>query len=311
MRSPWLSVAFTEQDPQGSAQMEKQISKLTPDIWMIDLDIRAEDTSVGVVSTTADSLVTSGTSADLGTTTASSVEVIRATPRNAFSERIDEVTGNWRTEERLRLATERERDEARAELARLRAGQSSNGTGPSTTVVSSDKLVTLPDGTKIDEAVFNMAVGVARNQTQADAARNEFNQQCTDVHTKGMAEYKDAFSTDMTTLGQLGGVQVPVMQAMIETGNAHKILHDLAQNPNEAMRVLRLPITKAIVEITKMSLKPAANADSNAPRPIDPLRPGGSIDPGAGLDNPTLSMEEFARRRQEQRQAREKSGRRH
>ena len=87
-------------------------------------------------------------------------------------------------------------------------------------------------------------------------------------------------------------------EAIIDVPNGHKVYAELAQNPEEAERIFRLPPVKMALEIAKMSDKQgkpttaAPKPISKAPPPITPI--GGNTKSTTNLDDPNTSMDKFA-----------------
>ena len=100
--------------------------------------------------------------------------------------------------------------------------------------------------------------------------------------------------------GTLGG------EARKESGNPHEVLYHLAKNPDEAARIAMLPTARQAVAVAKVAQGLGApRRVSSAPPPITPKVNGQGTAP-ASLDDPNLSMEEWARLRNEQVTARRK-----
>lgn len=101
-----------------------------------------------------------------------------------------------------------------------------------------------------------------------------FEQRFQDWEGKGKSEFPD-FTDRCNTLAQLGATERPeFVPALLEIENGHKIAAQLAQNEDEAVRILSLPTYKMIAELTKMGLeagKPKGKAVSKAPPPIRPV----------------------------------------
>lgn len=100
---------------------------------------------------------------------------------------------------------------------------------------------------------------------------------------------------NMATL--LGGIPTTLTEAAIETGNPQDVLYHLAKNPDEAARIAMLPPTRQAVAVAKLAQGlNAPKRVSAAPPPITPKVQGVGTAP-ATLDDPDISMEEWARLR--------------
>jgi hypothetical protein len=80
----------------------------------------------------------------------------------------------------------------------------------------------------------------------------------------------------------LGGLTPALLEAVTQLPDAHKVLHQLGQNMDEAARILSLPPVPMAVALARLSQSPAkAKPVSNAPPPIKPIdgAPTGSKDP--------------------------------
>lgn len=152
----------------------------------------------------------------------------------------------------------------------------------------------------------------AARQAQVLSQQNEFARQCNEAAEAGRRSYSD-FDQRVNALKGLidfNDQQQSVaynsfLTAVIETGDAPRLIHELGGNPNEAARVLALPPVKMAVELAKMAT-PSDNGQqqSNTPRPITPVTRGNSnrnpIDPADPERSDQLSTAEWMRRRQEQ-----------
>jgi hypothetical protein len=102
------------------------------------------------------------------------------------------------------------------------------------------------------------------------AATKEFNEACDKVWNTGKEEFGD-FGAKIENFKKLGGLPVPVIEAALETGVPHKVLHELGSNMDEAARILALPPLKMAVAIAKLGEKVSkAKPTSQAPDPITP-----------------------------------------
>lgn len=94
---------------------------------------------------------------------------------------------------------------------------------------------------------------------------------------KGNAEYPD-FTERCNDLANLGAGENPAFMAAIgRLDNGHKVIADLAANPGETARILRLPAVDLAIELAGIGHRiatappPAAKPTTQAPPPIRPL----------------------------------------
>lgn len=95
---------------------------------------------------------------------------------------------------------------------------------------------------------------------------------------KGNAEYPD-FTERCNDLANLGAGENPAFMAAIgRLDNGHKVIADLAANPGETARILRLPAVDLAIELAGIGHRiatappPAAKPTTQAPPPIRPLQ---------------------------------------
>lgn len=183
-----------------------------------------------------------------------------------FTHRIDELTRNWREEERRRIAAEQE-------LAKFRAGQKPPQEGTQRPATAED----------IDRLAMQKAALIAETKT--------FNDRCNEAYAKGKEEFQD-WDSKLANFVPLGGLSTQLVQAALETGEAHKVLHHLGGNMDEAARVMSLPPLKMAVELARIAAKASQPSGvSRAPAPVRPLRPGSKAEPS--IDDDNLSTEEW------------------
>jgi hypothetical protein len=212
---------------------------------------------------------------------------------------------DWR-DRRIGELTARTR-ELRAELERLRAGQSApNGQGAQPRTPNGQFAPPPPDQATIDQQIQQRAEVLAANQ--------EFNRRCNEVAEAGRRAYPD-FDVVVNKLVGLVDPNDPqgvqgynaFLNAALETGEASKVIHALGSDLNEASRILSLSPLRMAVELTRMAAKPIQEL-STAPRPINPASTAAMAgrtstspdDPGSDQ----MSTAEWMRRREEQLQAR-------
>lgn len=108
------------------------------------------------------------------------------------------------------------------------------------------------------------------------AAQREFDRNCNDIYSKGKDAYPD-FDDSLKSYANLGGLTPAFIEATMEAGDAHVILQTLAQDMDEASRIMALSPTRQAVALAKVAAKlQAAPKTSSAPPPIKPLNGGGA-----------------------------------
>ena len=201
-------------------------------------------------------------------------------PTKPFQSRIDELTKNWREEERRREALE-------ARLAELEKGQR-----------QPEEQQERP----ADVIPANMLDQLAEQKAQQIASQRQFDNDCNLTFMKGKAAFPD-FEEALGTFGALGGLSRDVVEDALATDNPHEILYELGKEPERALEIIRLPRNKRIAEMTKMTLKkPAAPSVSKAAAPIKPVA-GNTKTDFDYADDKADDSEWFSRRDKERRQA--------
>lgn len=194
--------------------------------------------------------------------------------QNGISLRIAELT-------RLRREAERERDYYR-QLATAGMQQQPEG--------QQAEAQPKPPGLTEAEIERRAAELVARREVEAKAA---------EFRSKAAAEVPD-FDAKCNLLADLGASERPdFVQAVMTIPNGHQIVAKLADDPNEALRVLSLPPIPMALELARMASIPAAPKPvSSAPPPIKPIDSAGKGDP----DPESMTMAQWAEWRAKTRQ---------
>lgn len=136
---------------------------------------------------------------------------------------------------------------------------------------------------------------LAKQEAAKMLQQQSFNQACDAAYYAGNKEYTD-FNEKVGTLSALGALTPQFLSVVTESENSHKVLYHLGANPEEAERILSLPLTKQARELAKIETnlsKPATPAKpiSNAP---DPITPVGGNSAGSGSKDPAnMSDEEY------------------
>ena len=136
-------------------------------------------------------------------------------------------------------------------------------------------------------------------QAQELAKQQAWKDQTDKIWNDGLAKFGDWAPQLNNMAALLGGIPTSLTEAAIETGNPQEVLYHLAKNPDEAARIAMLPPTRQAVAVAKVaSGLNAPKRVSSAPPPITPKVQGIGAAP-ATLDDPNISMEEWARLRNE------------
>lgn len=126
-----------------------------------------------------------------------------------------------------------------------------------------------------------------------------FNKTCNDIFDKGASEITN-FKEGIESLGAMGVLSnnnqpTPLLQAVVEVPNAHKVLHHLAQNPEEVQRIRALPALKQALEVANISHRLSAPAApqpvSKAGAPIKPIMGNGKAP--ASIEDTSIPIEEW------------------
>jgi len=108
------------------------------------------------------------------------------------------------------------------------------------------------------------------------AAQREFDRSCNEIYSKGKEQYPD-FDDSLKSYANLGGLTPAFIEATMEAGDAHVILQSLAQDMDEASRIMVLSPTRQAVALAKVAAKlTAAPKTSSAPPPIKSIGSGGT-----------------------------------
>lgn len=124
-----------------------------------------------------------------------------------------------------------------------------------------------------------------------------WNQQCNAVAEQGRKEFtdfNDRLAACHTVVNKEDPAEVQqfneVLAAAVETGQAHKLIHQLGENPGELKKLMGLPPMKRAIDIAQRAVKlgvPPADPDpSGAPRPITPIGSSGVHYDGVKPDDP-------------------------
>jgi hypothetical protein len=201
-----------------------------------------------------------------------------------LQKRIDTLT-------RARHDAERERDEARAELAKLKP----------TAATTEAPAAEAPD---LDT--------LANQRAEQIVAQREFRTRVNAWAKAGETEFKDDWNDKCNMVANLGATERPEFMQIVTDPDlikdGHKVVAALADDPEEAERILSLTPVKmsaALVKYAEKIGKPKAKPLSNAPEPIKPIN-----GTAKASDEPTDkdSEDEWFRKREAQIKARNQGG---
>lgn len=135
-------------------------------------------------------------------------------------------------------------------------------------------------------------------------ATKAFNDKCDTVWATGAKEFGDAFADNVGMLRALGVMQVPFVEAVLETAAPERVLNALGADPDEAVRIASLPPIRQAIELDRMATRlatPAKPQISKVPAPINTLDGSGKGNPD--IYDPNLSDDEYYAIRDKERAA--------
>jgi flagellar biosynthesis GTPase FlhF len=184
-----------------------------------------------------------------------------------------------------RREAERRAAELEAEIARLKGSSASE---------------TEEQPGKVDvEAIRNQERERIRREEQQKLEAERFNEACNRTFEAGVSAYGNDFEHARDTLVNALGDQIQkrpeFLEAITDLDNGHQVFYELGRHPEDAERILRLPHTKMVIELAKLSAgaaKPAPKPISKAPAPVAPV--GGAPKTSGRLDDEDTPMDEWA-----------------
>lgn len=153
-------------------------------------------------------------------------------------------------------------------------------------------------------------------------AQQRFVDSCNEAARAGRTTYPNEFDARLGQLKQLVDGNDPaetaayntLLGALIETGEAPRLLYELGGDPNNAAKLLGMAAqspVKLAVELTKMAMKKGEAEPSRAPKPITPIQSSitrNPIDPTDAAKSDQLSTREWIKRREADVAAKQKAG---
>lgn len=169
---------------------------------------------------------------------------------------------------------------------------------------------TSTDDAAMEAKVNALADAKAQQIAVQIAAQRNFDERCETVVNDGRTAYAD-FNDSIKTLKEVADLDNPIdaakytafIDAIIETGDGPRLIHELASDPSEAERIFKLSPVKQGIALAKLAAMEAP-ASTAAPKPITPVgnRAGSRIpitpDDVGRADN--LSTAEWMARRNQQ-----------
>ena len=156
----------------------------------------------------------------------------------------------------------------------------------------------------------------AYQRLKAEHDEQAFNKACNDLFAKGSEEYGE-FRADVDRLNSVGaGNNRAFLQAVSNLPDGHKVYHTLAEDLDEAHRIMQLGQTdpvRMITELARMAVAPAAGAqEARGQRPVSqappPVRPVGGASRSRRMED--MPIADWVRERDRQEVERRKRGER-
>ena len=228
--------------------------------------------------------------------------------------RLQAVIGQKAEAERAREALARELKLANDTLEEFR--QLGKKTGDDTTTTRTASAGTNGKAVSPEEL---------RRLVSAEAEKQNFDQRCNTAVAEGRKAHTDFDKVVLSDLMSVSPVidqqsgrpvlPIPMLEAALETDNAHEVLYALGQNVTEASRIMALKPVAQAVALTKFAERLSAQAEaieaetgeaapakvSRAPAPIKAPTKGGPVRPAwKPEDTENFSTEEWVRHREKQ-----------
>jgi hypothetical protein len=129
----------------------------------------------------------------------------------------------------------------------------------------------------------------------------EYSKRVTSMIAAGEAAFdKNDFTQKCNLIADIGGEAVPEFMRIVTDSDVvtdgHKVIAALADDPDEAERILSLNPVKMALALTKLSeklAKPVPKQVSKVPAPVEPVN--GAARATTRLDDPNIPMDDFAK----------------
>lgn len=184
-----------------------------------------------------------------------------------WQRRIDQLTAEKNQEARGREEIERKARGLEAALEAVRASPGKAADGSEVKPAAASK--TTADGEEM------VPVSKVEQLAAERAAIKQFNDDCNKIYDNGIAEFDDFKGVVVDTFAALGGIPPHMVEAAMETGVPHKVLYEIAQDPDEAQRLMSMTPARMAVALTKIAAKfetaVGGKKASNLPKPIKPI----------------------------------------
>ena len=240
-------------------------------------------------------------------------------PAKGVQKRLDELTRNWREEQRAREATQQQLERTLGLLEKAMAGK------PAETATDDAEPVE-PDVNKYTDQLQynadyrtylkNMAKHEGR-QAARETQKQEREESQKRAQEDGRKKVIDSYNANVTkarekypdydAVAHADGVPITahMRDAIVESDNGPDIAYHLGQNVQEAFRISQLPPRRQLMELGLLSAKLAQPAQAAAPvvpkapttpapKPITPISSGGGAPTASRGEE---SMEAYAARR--------------
>lgn len=202
-----------------------------------------------------------------------------------FQKRIDTLTKNWREEER-------QRKELEERLKLYEQGNEKKEEGERPSQADLEKL--------------------AEQKASELVSHREYQARVNSWYQGGKTEFPDDFDDKCNIVASLGAAERPEFMQIVTdpdlVPDGHKVVAALADDPQEAARILSLPpiaMSAALVKYADKVGKPKGKSVSKAPDPMKPISGSAKANDEPSPDD---SEEEWFRKREAQIAARRKSG---
>ena len=202
------------------------------------------------------------------------VAVVASEPPPAPSPRVDYAA--QRKQERIdRLTAQKAALEQ--EVATLRAAQTPDAARLQAEIATQAAKLATTEAARISQwNTFTGALQVAINEGQKTFGQEKF-----DANVQALRSLHD--NTDPATNDRY----LQMLQAILDTGAAPKLIAQLGEDPNEAARIMGLTPTKMGVELGKLAVRDVDDV-SRAPKPIVPVS-------GVGRTHAAIAAEDSER----------------
>lgn len=168
---------------------------------------------------------------------------------------------------------------------------------------------TAPDEAAIQRLIEERAEALAESKASAKVVQRDYDRRAQEAFDGGVTAYgKEEFTSRVEKLKSLRDdtdqAEVArydtLIAAMLETGEAPKLVHLLGGDLEEAARLMELSPLKLGIELARLAAKDPPTRLSDAPKPITPINNRGRSHVALKSEAPegdSLSTDEWMRRR--------------